>query len=238
MDYGTIAYSHGGADLIGRIALPAGEGRHPAVLAMHDARGMGEVPLRRIGELARMGYVGFASDMYGGGEHYGEMPGGQQMWALQTDPHKFRARALACFEALRAHPRVDPDRIAAIGYCFGGQCVLEIARSGADLKLGISYHGLLTTSLPAGPGAIKGLVSVFNGSEDPYVLPEHIADFEKEMKAAGARFQATLYSGVLHAFTDPKAAEMKIVPGVAYDPLADRLSWAATTILLEHCIGR
>lgn len=236
VDYPALAHSHAGADLIGRIATPHGEGKHPAVLVMHDARGMGQTPLRRISELASMGYVGFAADMYGGGEFLGEKGGGAHMVTLHGDPELFRARVLACFEALMSRPEVDPKRIAAIGYCFGGQCVLELARSGADVKLAISYHGLLTTKLPAQPGAVKAQIALFNGGKDPYVPAKDIAAFETEMAAAGARWHATLYSDAFHAFTDPDAHEM-VASGVAYNALADRLSWAATKILLEETLG-
>jgi dienelactone hydrolase len=238
MKISSVEYHHAGDLLVGQIAVPDGEGRRPAVLVMHDAVGLGGVVPERIRRLAGMGYVAFASDMYGNGVRFDDpMQAGPSNMDLMGNPEKLRSRVLAAFDVLRARPEVDPTRIAAIGFCFGGMCVLELARSGADAKLVISYHGLLTTKIPAQPGVVKAKVVLFCGDLDIYAPPEDVATFRGEMNAAEADWQATIYGRTLHAFTDPRAAEMTAIPGLGYCPVADRLSWAGTTALLEDVLG-
>jgi dienelactone hydrolase len=230
----TIDYAHEGHALEGLLAAPAGAGPHPAVMVMHDARGRGEQVRRRAALLAEQGYIALATDMYGGGADFeNAREGGDLMLALHDEPERLRGRVLAGLEALKAQPGVDPDRIGAIGFCFGGQCVLELARSGADVKSVVSFHGLLTTALPAKPGEVKAKVLVLTGALDPYAPLEHVDGFQKEMGAAGAEWQVTVYSHGWHAFTDPNAAKMTNIPGVLYDPLLDKLSWASALAILD-----
>jgi len=235
-DFLPVTYDHDGVELNGLLLLPAGPGPHPAIMIMHDARGIGPLVKQRAHALASMGFAALVTDMYGGGAYY---PNGVDsapiMMTLHRDPQKFRNRIVGWFETLKQQPGVDTARIAAIGFCFGGNCVLELARSGADVKVVVSYHGLLKTAFPAQPGVVKALVSIFTGSEDLYAPAEDVAGFRKEMEAASAKWQITEYSGVYHAFTDPVGeSEMPLIPGVRYDALADRLSWAATVGLLEN----
>jgi dienelactone hydrolase len=136
----------------------------------------------------------------------------------------------------RPDPRSTPQGIAAIGFCFGGQCVLELARSGADVKAVVSFHGLLSTSMPATPGAIQGQVAIYTGAKDPYAPAEHVTALQQELTAAGARFQVMVFSEACHAFTDPNAAALGR-EGIAYDLIADHVSWAGTIALLETTIG-
>ncbi|HEY3696852.1 dienelactone hydrolase family protein [Phenylobacterium sp.] len=230
----TIDYGHDGHALQGQLATPAVGGPHPAVLVMHDARGLGELVRRRAQALAELGYVALAADMYGGGVFHADAPqGGTLMHALHDEPGRLRGRVLAGFEALKAQPGVDPARIGAIGFCFGGQCVLELARSGADVKSVVSFHGLLTSALPARPGAVKAKVLVLTGARDPYAPPDHVDGLREEMTRAGADWQVTVYGEGWHAFTDPSASEMTNIPGVRYDPLLDKLSWAQAMAMLE-----
>jgi dienelactone hydrolase len=231
-----ITYEHAGTTLLGLIAIPEGPGPHPAVLVMHDARGLGDLVKQRATTLASLGYVALATDMYGGGvNHTNGIDAAPLMMAFHQDPQKLRDRVVGWLEVLKAQPGVDSDRTAAIGFCFGGQCVLELARSGADVKVVVSYHGLLTTQLPTQQGVIKALATVFTGTEDPYAPAEHVEGFRQEMKAAGAKWQVTEFSGVYHAFTDPNGErEMTQIPGLKYDALADRLSWTATLELLAN----
>lgn len=222
-----LTYVHDGVSLTGQLALPKAEGLRPAVLVMHDALGLGSLTLRRTRQLAAEGFVALASDMYGvdmaaadADEH------GRQFMALQSDPTRLRGRVLAGLEALRGVPGVDPDRICAIGFCFGGQCVLELARSGADVVSVVSFHGLLTTQLPAQAGAVKARMLVITGALDPHVPTESVRAFEQEMADADADWQLTTYGKGWHAFTDPEVGKRDDIPGVRYDPLLDRLSWA------------
>jgi dienelactone hydrolase len=229
----TFEYAHDGVALRGELATPAWPGPHPAVLVIHDAHGLGAVVRERAARLAAAGYVALAADMYGGGKLFTNSgAAGGPFMALQESPALLRGRVLAGLEALRVLPQVDTGRIGAIGFCFGGQCVLELARSGADLRAVVSFHGLLKTRSPAQPGAVKAKVLVLAGAKDPYAPLEDLAGFQDEMIAAGADWQLTTYGEAWHAFTDP-LAETKGVPGVRYDPLVDKLSWAQAAAFLE-----
>jgi dienelactone hydrolase len=184
------------------------------------------------GRLAEAGYVALAADMHGAGRYYG----GLQDWAAimapySLDPALLRARTVAWYELLKARPEVDAARVGAIGYCFGGQAVLELARSGADAKAVVSYHGTLTTADPARSGEVKAQVAIYTGALDPFAPRAHVDAFRDEMEAAGVRWHITEYGGVYHSFTDPHWQESGM-EGLAYDSLADRLSWAGTEQLL------
>lgn len=229
-------YTHDDVDLLGWLALPAGPGPHPAVMVMNSARGQGEEVRERARRLAGEGYLALVTDMYGGGKyHERSIDAGPDLASMHAQPDLFRARVLANYAALLARPEVDPARIAAIGFCFGGQCVLELARSGADVKAVVSYHGLLTTERPALPGAITAHVAVYTGGKDPYVPAEHVALFRQEMEAAGADYALTCFSRAYHAFTEVGALSHNI-PGVQYDAVADSVSWAGTLALLDALV--
>lgn len=229
----TIAYHHDGSDLRGKVALPPGGGRKPGVLVMSNAHGLGTQAPRQALLLAARGYVAVATDMYGGGACATDTPGTAALIGpLMQDPAKLRARVVAWYDVLAARADVDRQRIAAIGYCFGGQCVLELARSGADVKAVVSYHGLLTTTMPAKPDSIRAHVAVYTGAKDPYAPAAHVKAFRAEMAAANARYDITVFSEAYHAFTDP-AANRSTVPGLKHDAVAERVSWSGTLALLE-----
>lgn len=225
--------AHAGDSLLGRIALPEGTGPAPAVLVMSNAHGIGAQAPRAARALAALGYVAVVTDMYGGGALYPDpASAGEPFMAVFSNPALIRARAVAWFEATAAHPRVDAGRIAAIGYCFGGRCVLELARSAVPVRAVASYHGLLTTPDPAAPGSIAGEVAAWCGGRDPYAPEADIAAFRAEMAAAGARLQLTTFSHTGHGFTDPESDRAGLA-GVAHDPLAEAVAWAGTLALLE-----
>ncbi len=235
----AIAFDHDGVKLVGQMAVPQQPGPHPAVMVMHTALGLGELMREKVRRLAQLGYVAVATDMYGGGVDYHPDPktGGTLMKDLLTPPQRLRARAVAWYEHLKTRPGVDPQNIAAIGFCFGGQCVLELARSGVEVKAVVSFHGLLSTTMPAVPDAIRGLVAVYTGGKDPYAPAEHVTGLQQEMTAAGARFQITVFSDAAHSFTDPNAGAMGR-EGIAYNRIADQVSWAGTVALLEATLRR
>jgi dienelactone hydrolase len=227
----TITCAHAGAELTGLIAVPGGQGPRPAVMVMHNAFGLGKQVREAIVRLAGEGYVAVATDMYGAGaysEDHAEVA--EMVRPLWTDPDLFRARVVAWHDFLKGLPEIDAGRMAAIGYCFGGQCVLELARSGADVKAVVSFHGLLSTARPARPGEVKAEVAVYTGGRDPHVPREHVEALRQEMAAAGASLQITEFAEAYHAFTDPDAATPQT--GRAYDPLAHRVSWAGALALL------
>jgi len=222
----VIEYEHAGVALRGELAVPATPGPHPGLLVMHDARGIGPLVRRRCTELAASGYVAFASDMYGGGRRFANArDAGDVFRTLQENPQLLRDRVLAGFEILKAHAQTNVTRIGALGFCFGGQCVLELARSGVDVKAVISFHGLLRTQIPAKPGTVKAKVLALTGMQDPYAPAADVDAFQKEMAAAGIDWHLTVYGQGWHAFTDPDAIEMSNVPGVRFDPLLAELSW-------------
>ncbi|NKY60079.1 dienelactone hydrolase family protein [Nocardia flavorosea] len=231
----TVTLQHEGADLAGVLVLPPGPGPHPAVLVAPTAVGLGAWIRERAELLARLGYAALAVDMYGGGRYFAEpRESGGDFAALQAAPGRIRARTMAWFRTLRELPEVDATRTVAIGYCFGGQCVLELARAGADVRAVVSFHGLLTTAQPAERDAVTSYVTVYAGGRDPYAPPEDIETLRREMAAAGAPCSVTVFSAAQHAFTDPGAGK---VPGTGYDPVAAAVSWAGTVALLQEVLA-
>src|SRR5881628_2750314 len=200
-----VEYRQGGTVLKGFIAWDdAAAGKRPGVLVMHEWWGLNNHARR----LAEAGYVGFALDMYGAGK-VTTHPQEAQAFATEAtkDPDVVAARFNAALDLLKRDPHVDPARIAAIGYCFGGGVVLNMARSGADLAAVVSFHGSLGTKTPAEPGMVKARVLVLAGGADPFVPPEQVEAFRKEMQAAGARFEGVTYPGAKHGFTNPDAGK-------------------------------
>lgn len=236
-EFETVATTHEGAALKGKLIAPDGAGPHPAVLVMATAMGIGDLQIDAARRLAAQGYVALVTDMYGDGASFVDdvAASGVAITPLMTNPALLRNRVVHWFDLLRARPEVAPDRVAAIGYCFGGQCVLELARSGADAKAVVSYHGLLTTHAPAPAGGIKAQVAIYTGRLDPYAPREHVEGFRAEMIASEARFHITELGNSYHSFTDPQAKRVP-VPGVEHDPLADALSWAGTLALLKAVV--
>ena len=223
-----VEYSQDGTKLHGFIAWDAVlKGKRPGVLVVHEWWGMNEHARRQAERLARAGFVGFALDMYGDGKVTTHPEDAQ---AFAAEATKDRAVVAARFDAARAQleadPHVDARRIGAIGYCFGGSVVLEMARSGADLGAVATFHGSLATEHPAEPGKVRAPILVMTGTADPFVTPDQVAKFESEMKAAGANFRVIRYPGAKHGFTNPDAAKYGMNQ-LAYDADADRKSWAA-----------
>jgi dienelactone hydrolase len=233
----TVRLTHEGAQLEGQLLLP--ERREPgsAVLIMPTAVGLKDYEVEQARRLSELGHVAMVADMYGGGVHYNiAESAGVAFTALLEAPRTLRDRVVAWFELLKSRPDVDPARVAAIGYCFGGKCVLELARSGADVKAVVSFHGLLRTAIPAEAGAIKAEVAIYTGTEDPFVPRADVDAARQELIAAGARWQLTEFGGVSHAFTEPDAASYGR-EGIAYDALAARLSWTGMLALLDATIA-
>ena len=225
---------HAEVQLESFVEAPSGPGPFPAVLLFPGATGPGESFRATARELASRGYLVFGIDMYGveADLSTAEAAGGYFQELLGA-PQVLRARVVAWFEAVRDHPGVDGSRVSAIGYCFGGKCVLELARSGADLRSVTSFHGLLKTHEPARPGGVKAHVAIWSGGRDPYAPIEDYEEVRREFDAAGAEYQATLFAWAAHSFTDPD--HDGFAPGIEYDRLAHRISWSATVALLEHC---
>jgi dienelactone hydrolase len=238
MSWTPCEYTHGDQTLNGRLAQPEGPGPHPAVLVMHSAMGLGPLVTRRIQDLAAAGYVALASDMYGVTPSPDDMDTvAREFMKLVGEPQVLRDRVVAAFDKLASLPGVDKSRISAVGYCFGGQCVLELARSGADLAAVVSFHGLLKTAEPAKEGEVKAKVLVITGALDPHAPLSDVATFQAEMTEAKADWQLTIYGSGWHSFTDDETGNRDDIPGVRYDPLLDRLSWAQATEFISANIG-
>ncbi|MDE8652711.1 dienelactone hydrolase family protein [Novosphingobium album (ex Liu et al. 2023)] len=236
-EFEAMTIDHAGTRLQGFLAHPEGAARGPAVLMFPGATGPGATFCATARELAGLGYLAVGVDMYGADADIATpQAAGVHFAALLEAPDRLRARVVAWFEAVAARGDVDPARVAAIGYCFGGKCVLELARSGADVKAAVAYHGLLTTHAPARPGAVKAQVAVWSGGRDPYAPVAELDALRAELDAAGASYQATLFSYAQHSFTDPDHDTIGL-EGIAYHPLAHRVSWAGTLCLLEQTIG-
>jgi dienelactone hydrolase len=227
-----IEYRQGATVLQGFIAWDdAAPGKRPGVLVVHEWWGHNQHARNQARRLAEAGYVGFALDMYGKGK-VTTHPQEAQAFATEAtkDPAIVAARFNAALEQLKRDPHVDPTRIAAIGYCFGGAVVLDMARAGADLAGVVTFHGALATKAPAQPGKVKARVLVLAGGADPFVPPEQVEAFKREMQAAGARFEVVTYPGAKHGFTNPDAAQYGM-DALAYNADADRESWAAMLTL-------
>ena len=229
----AFEYHDGDVVCAGYVALPAGPGPHPAVLIAHNWAGQGPDDDDVADRLAALGYAGIAIDVYGKGVR-GDAQGDNSalMGPWMADRAGLRRRLLAAVDAVAAHPMVDAERIAIIGYCFGGLCALDVARSGAPLIKGaVSFHGVYApTGLPALP--ITARVLVLDGWLDPMTPPDAKAAVMAELEAAGADWQFTAYGGTYHAFTNKGAANP--AGGVQYNAATDRRSWAALTGFLAE----
>lgn len=202
-----IEYKEGDLLLAGYMAYDdASSAKRPGVLIVHSWTGLNKQARNTADELARLGYVAFALDMYGKGV-YTEDPqeAAQRSGALKADVPALRRRALAGLEVLRNFRLTDSGKLAAIGYCFGGTTALEIARSGEPIQGVISFHGGLSTPNPAEANNIKCKVLALHGADDPAVPPEEVHAFEKEMRDAKANWELVSYGGAVHSFTDPDA---------------------------------
>jgi dienelactone hydrolase len=234
----AISYEADGRTMIGTLAVPDGSGRAPGVLVCHEGPGLDDHARSIAARLAAdHGYVAFALDYHGGGEW---LPDREQMMArigeLSADPLRTRALATAGLEILCTEPRTDPDRLAAIGYCFGGTVALELARSGADLQAVVGFHAGLGTARPEDARNICGKVLALIGADDPIVPAEQRRAFEEEMTAGGVDWMLTVYGGAEHSFTRP-GAETIGMPGIRYHEPTDRRSWQAMVDLFEEALA-
>jgi len=204
------------------------KGKRPGVLVVPEWWGLNDYARKRARMLAELGYTALAVDMYGEGK---VVTTPEEASKLSSEVMKNfdvgKARFIAAMDLLKQQPIVDPTRIAAIGYCFGGGVVLNMARQGVDLKGVVSFHGGLAAIKPAQAGSVKAKILVLNGGADKFTTPEQIEAFKGEMKAAGANFQFISYSGAMHSFTNPEATELgkKFNMPIAYNAKADRESW-------------
>lgn len=224
----TVDYKSGDIVFEGYLAYDSSlVGHRPGVLIIHQWRGITDYEKTRARTLAQMGYIAFVADIYGKGiRPPNNDEARKQVGQYYGDRTLFRARTLAGLNQLKQFKSVDTTRIAAIGYCFGGSGVLELARSGAHLNGVVSFHGSLATPTPADAKNIKAKVLVLTGADDPSVPFDQVKDFEDEMTAGGVDWQLISYGGAVHSFTIPTAGNDNST-GSAYNEKADKRSWEA-----------
>ena len=233
-----IAYDDAGLALKGYLAYDdALTGKRPGVLVVHEWWGHNDYARKRARMLAELGYVALAVDMYGDGKQ-AMHPDDAGKFAAEVMQNAATAqgRFEAALKRLKAHPATDPERIAAIGYCFGGGVVLHMARAGLDLNGVVSFHGSLKTQTPAEAGAVKAGILVCHGVNDPMVPPEQVGEFMREMSAAGADVTFAAYPGATNSFTNPDAdsfAEKFGLP-IGYNSKADQRSWTDMQAFFER----
>jgi len=230
----TVPYKDGDTVLNGFLAYDdAVSGRRPGVLVIHEWWGLNDYAKRRARQLAGMGYVAFACDMYGDGKVGATRQEASALAGRVRGTPAMRRRAVLALDVLKKDKRVDPDRCAAIGFCFGGSGVLELARTGADLKGVVSFHGGLTTKEPADPKTLKAAILVLHGADDRNAPAETLEAFRNEMRKAKADWQLVLYGNAVHAFSNPDAGHDPS-RGAAYDEKAARRSWALMTAFFRE----
>jgi dienelactone hydrolase len=222
----VVEYKDGGTTLEGYLAYDDSvQDKRPGILVVHEWNGLGKYVQGRVEQLAQMGYVAFGADIYGKGVRPDTMQACQvESGKYKNDRGLMRQRAQLALELLKKNPMVDPAKLAAIGYCFGGTTVLELARSGADVKGVVSFHGALDTPNLADAKNIKGKVLVCQGGADSFTLSA-VPGFEKEMKDAKVDYKLIKYKGAKHGFTNPAYADPN--QGMVYNMKADKASWQA-----------
>lgn len=221
-----IAYTQGDTQLQGFLAWSdEATGRRPGILVVHEWWGLNQYARNQATRLAEAGYVAFALDMFGKGKVTTHPDEAKAFVAeAMKDPAAMAARFDAGWQQLKQDPHVDPNHIAAIGYCFGGAVVLAQARSGANLDAVVSFHGAIPPSAPVKKGSVKAKVLILTGGADPMVPAADVARFKNELEAAGANVRVVTYPGAKHSFTNPDADKAG-VDGLQYNADAARQSW-------------
>jgi dienelactone hydrolase len=233
-----VSYERDGTTYRGYLAYDdAIKGKRPGVIVVHEWWGQNEYARKRAFMLAELGYTALAVDMYGEGwTAVNPTDAAELAFGVSSNLQLEKERFEAGMNFLRNNKNVDPDKIAAFGYCFGGGVVLNMARIGENLRGVASFHGGLGTDYPAKPLRVKARIISFSGDADPMIGPDKVAAFKKEMDGAGVNYRVYIYPGAKHAFTNPEADELgkRFNLPIAYDADADRDSWErASTFLRE-----
>ncbi|MFE7351958.1 dienelactone hydrolase family protein [Streptomyces sp. NPDC057543] len=230
----TVEYLADGLTMIGHLALPAGVDRRPAVLIGPEGPGLNDFQRSRADALAELGYVALAFDLHGGRWFTDPQEMLARVTPLLAAPDRMRRIGHAALDVLRAEPRTDPDRIAAIGYGTGGAIVLELGRDGVNLRA-IGTVNALTTGRPGEAARIRCPVWAGVGSEDPIMPAEQRDAFAAEMQAAGVDWRLVVYGGALHAFHHPPV-DQTLLPGVGHHPQHAQRAWRDIIDLLAECL--
>jgi dienelactone hydrolase len=222
-----VNYKDGDLNLKGFLAYKESKTKLPVVLIVHEWWGLNDYPKMRAQQLAGLGYAAFAVDMYGDGKVAATSDeAGKFAGEVRGDISKLRSRINAAYEFIKHDKRINPDKIAIIGYCFGGAVALELARTGVDLKGAVVFHGGLSTANPSETKSVKAKILVCTGGDDKFVSEKDILAFQDEMNKAKVDWQINIYSGAVHAFTNPKSGNNP-ASNVAYNENADKRSFEA-----------
>lgn len=234
----AVTYQQGGQTLEGYLAYDdAFHGKRPGVMVVHEWWGLNDYVKHRADQLAALGYVAFAADIYGKGKTATTAEAAKALaMPFYMNNAAWRERALAGWDQLLKRPEVDPHKVAAMGYCFGGGTALELARSGAAMAGVVSFHGSLSTPHPE-KSQFKGKVLVLHGAEDPNVPMKDVLAFQEEMRQHKVNYQINLYGGAVHAFTNPHAGNDPS-KGIAYNEQADKRSWNEMVMFFKEIFGR
>ena len=237
----TFPYKQGDTELEGFLALPSTPQDSdlknlPAIVLVPEWTGPNPQAFAKAKKLAELGAVVLVADIYGKGVRPKAGPEAAKTAGIyKKDRDLLRARVKAAYDEIAKMPQVNKEKIFAIGFCFGGLTALELGRSGADVAGVVSFHGDLTNPTPADDAKIKGKVLVLHGAADPFVPPEQVATFEKNMGATPVDWQVVKYSGAVHSFTNPTATDKK--SGACYDPEADRRSFDAMLYFFREILA-
>lgn len=231
----TVTYDHDGTKLKGYLAYDdAVQGKRPGVLVVHEWWGLNDYARRRAEQLAKLGYVAFAPDMYGDGKVTEHPKEASQMAAkVRENVKAWRGRAAAGLKVLKDQPQTDGKKLAAIGYCFGGSTALQLAYSGEDLAVVVTFHAALPTPTAEEAKKIKARLQVHHGAVDPFIPEEAVAKFKKALEAAGTDYVFISHGGAQHSFTVPGIDKVG-VKGLRYDERADRRSWRAMRAMFDE----
>lgn len=237
-----VSYVANGTKLKGYVAYDNDyKGKRPAVLVVHEWWGYNAYARHRADMLAQQGYTALAVDMYGDGK-VAQHPADAGKFAAEVSKNMpmAKSRFEAGMKVLRNQKTVDASEMAAIGYCFGGGVVLNMARLGEPLKAVVSFHGSLGSDIVVQPGQIKARIASFTGEEDPMIGADKVAAFKQEMTAAHADFSVVTYPGVKHSFTNPDADELgkRFNLPLAYNADADKDSWQQAMVLLKEVFAK
>jgi dienelactone hydrolase len=233
-----VRYTHNGTEFVGYLAYDdAIEGKRPGILVLHEWWGLNDYAKKRTEQLAEMGYVAFAADMYGKGqvtEHPQEA--GAMATKVRENVQEWRARASAALDILKKQPQVDNSKLGAIGWCFGGSTALQLAFTGADLDAVVTFHAALPTPKENEAKAIKGELLINHGYADPFVTQATVQAFENALAGSSSNWTVVQYAGAKHSFT-VKGIDSKGVEGLAYNARADHQSWFAMQRLFAEVFG-
>jgi dienelactone hydrolase len=234
----TVAYQHAGENFVGYLAYDDSRpGKLPGVLVVHEWWGLNDYVRRRVEQLAALGYVAFGLDMYGQGR-VTTHPAEAGQWAKQVNGNVvlWRERAQAGVAVLRSEARVDPERMAAIGYCFGGATVQQLAFAGAQLSGVASFHGSLIHPQPEEVPRVRARILILHGAADAMITPEQVQGYMKAMGETALNWEVIAYGGARHGFTNPGADALGM-EALRYHPVADARSWERLRVFLAECFA-